>query len=158
MTKKLKFIYLRIELRVERIIRCGSAVLPVALVELIAAAEVELIGGAIGATGIIKPEFDTKDLTGLLLLATLLLALPVSLLNTSLVAPLSSIALLLLLPLLPVDFFACPNSVARHLEAKVSEHKVSLTLYTAGETFTHIKTFEFPPKESCSRNVNLELR
>ena len=53
---------------------------------------------------------------------------------------------------------AVPNSILRHLDAKFNEQIVSLTLYEAGEILTNINTFELPPKLSCNKNVNLELR
>lgn len=47
-----------------------------------------------------------------------------------------------------VCFFAWPNSVERHFEAKFNEQTVSPKLYTAGEILTNISTLELPPNES----------
>ena len=44
---------------------------------------------------------------------------------------------------------AWPNSTFRHRAANVSEQTVSPKLYTAGEIFTNMRTFEFPPSEPC---------
>lgn len=51
----------------------------------------------------------------------------------------------------PVCRFACPNSVLRHRDAKLSEQTVSPRLYTAGEMLTKVRTFELPPNESYSK-------
>jgi hypothetical protein len=49
---------------------------------------------------------------------------------------------------LSVCLRAWPNSTFLHRDAKLREQMDSPTLYTAGEMFTNISTFELPPKES----------
>ena len=55
---------------------------------------------------------------------------------------------------LSLCFFAFPSSTFLHLAAKLREQTVSPRLYTAGDVFTNIITFELPPKESYNQNIN----
>lgn len=44
-----------------------------------------------------------------------------------------------------------PSLTLLHLAAKFREHKVSVTLYDAGDTLTNINTFELPLSASCHK-------
>jgi hypothetical protein len=60
------------------------------------------------------------------------------------------------------DRLPCPPSslarvVKRHRAAKFSEHTVSPELNCAGLMLTKVNTLEFPPRDSCRRNVSFEF-